>query len=227
MMKLIISIATRVIPRHYLQHVSHFFLKIFSLFMRGDNFEDPITGIKYRSLLPYGRIKSRSNVLAPDSMSLERHRLLWLYLKRKTNFFNDRLKFLHIAPEYCFIKIFKSMKNLDYTTADLISPWADIKMDVHEIPYEENSFDVVIFQVPIDTTLNKTFEDSTIIDPKEREKHYGQSDHVRQYGLDFGKRLKSVGFKVTEDNFINELSSDIVKRYALPPGELIYFCEKL
>ena len=84
-----------------------------------------------------------------------------------------------------------------------------------------------IFQVPIDTTLNKTFEDSTIIDPKEREKHYGQSDHVRQYGLDFGKRLKSVGFKVTEDNFINELSADIVKRYALPPGELIYFCEKL
>ena len=256
MMKLIISIATRIIPRHYLQHVSHFFLKIFSLFMRGDNFEDPITGIKYRVLLPYGRIKSRSNVLAPDSMSLERHRLLWLYLKRKTNFFNDRLKFLHIAPEYCFIKIFKSMKNLDYTTADLISPWADIKMDVHEIPYEENSFDVVIcnhvlehvdddlkvmsefyrilkingwgiFQVPIDTKLNKTFEDSTIIDPKEREKHYGQSDHVRQYGLDFGKRLKSVGFKVTEDNFINELSADIVKKYALPPGELIYFCEKL
>ena len=148
------------------------------------------------------------------------------------------------------------MKNLDYTTADLISPWADIKMDVHEIPYEENSFDVVIcnhvlehvdddlkvmsefyrilktngwgiFQVPIDNTLNKTFEDSTIIDPKEREKHYGQSDHVRQYGLDFGNRLKSVGFNVTEDNFINELSADIVKRYALPPGELIYFCKKL
>ena len=91
MMKLIISIATRIIPRHYLQHVSHFFLKIFSLFMRGDNFEAPITGLKYSALLPYGRIKSRSNVLAPDSMSLERHRLLWLYLKRKTNFFNDRL----------------------------------------------------------------------------------------------------------------------------------------
>ncbi len=35
------------------------------------------------------------------------------------------------------------------------------------------------------------------------------------------------GLKVTEDNFINELSADIVKKYALPPGELIYFCEKL
>ena len=98
---------------------------------------------KHRKLF-HGRLKSRENVLAPDSMSLERHRLMWLFLKQKTNFFNDKLKFLHIAPEYCFIKIFKSMKNLDYITGDLISPWADVKFDVHDIPFEDNSFDVVI-----------------------------------------------------------------------------------
>ena len=63
---------------------------------------------------------------------------------QKTNLFMSKLKFLHIAPEYCFIKIFKSMENLDYITADLVSPWADIKMDVHDIPFEDNSFDVVI-----------------------------------------------------------------------------------
>ena len=50
-MKLIISLATRLIPRHYLQHVSHFFLQIFSLFMRGNKFEDPINGKTYRKLL--------------------------------------------------------------------------------------------------------------------------------------------------------------------------------
>ena len=77
-------------------------------------------------------------------MSLERHRLMGLFLNEKTNLFKDNLKFLHIAPEHCFIKIFKGMKNLDYTTADLISPRADIKFDVHDIPYDENSFDVVI-----------------------------------------------------------------------------------
>ena len=71
-MKLLISIATRVIPRHYLQHVSHFFLQIFSLFLRGNRFEDPINGITYRKLLPYGRLKSRENAIAPDSLSLER-----------------------------------------------------------------------------------------------------------------------------------------------------------
>ena len=83
MIKLLISLATRLIPRHYLQHVSHFFLRIFSLFMRGNRFEDPINNRTYRKLLPYGRLKSRENALAPDSMSLERHRLLWLYLNAK------------------------------------------------------------------------------------------------------------------------------------------------
>ena len=86
MTKFIIAIATRLIPRHYLQHVSHFFLRIFSLFLRGNKFEDPINGKKYRKLLPYGRLISRPNAIAPDSMSLERHRLMWLFLKEKTNF---------------------------------------------------------------------------------------------------------------------------------------------
>ncbi len=254
-MRIIISIATRLIPRHYLQHVSHFFLKIISIFMRGNKFEDPINGIKYRKLLPYGRLKPRENALAPDSMSLERHRLMWLFMREKTNFFTDKIKFLHIAPEYCFIKIFKGMNNLDYTTGDLISPWADVKFDVHDIPFEENSFDVVIcnhvlehvendkkvmqefyrvmkpngwgiFQVPIDRKNPKTQEDKSITDPRERERLYWQDDHLRLYGLDFGKKLSNIGFKVTESNFINEIDRELIKRYALPKDEIIYYCEK-
>tara|TARA_B100001142_G_scaffold91889_1_gene93687 strand:- start:469 stop:1236 length:768 start_codon:yes stop_codon:yes gene_type:complete len=254
-MKLVISLATRIIPRHYLQHVSHFFLQIFSFFLRGNKFEDPINGKTYNKLLPYGRLRSRENVLAPDSMSLERHRLMWLYMKEKTNFFTAKLKFLHIAPEYCFIKLFKKMENIDYITGDLISPWADIKMDVHNIPFDENSFDVVIcnhvlehveddrkvmtefyrimkpggwgiFQVPIDRNSKVTLEDPSITDPKERERLYGQNDHVRQYGLDYYDRLVTAGFKVTADDYINTLDNELVQRYALAKGELVYFCEK-
>ena len=254
-MQFIISIVTRLVPRHYLHLVSHFFLRIFSLFMRGNNFEDPINGISYRKILPYGRINPRPNALAPDSMSLERHRLIWLYLKQKTSFFTDPVKFLHIAPEYCFIPLFKKQKTLDYVTADLNSPWADIKMDVHNIPSEKNQFDFImcnhvlehvedahkvmteffrvmkkggwgIFQVPIDTSRKETFDDPTITDPREREKHYWQADHVRLFGLDYGNKLAAAGFEVTEENFINELPKDLLERYCLPKGEIIYLCKK-
>ena len=83
-----------------------------------------------------------------------------------------------------------------------------------------------IFQVPIDYNRPLTLEDPSITDPKEREKHYWQSDHLRLYGLDYGKKLMSAGFQVVEDDFINQLDPKLVKRYALPENELIYFCKK-
>ena len=69
--------------------------------------------------------------------------LLYIFLKEKTNLFTDQLSVLHVAPEICFTKHFKSLKNLDYKTADIESPWADIKMDIMDIPLEDNSYNVV------------------------------------------------------------------------------------
>ncbi len=180
---------------------------------------------------------------------------MWLYLKERTNFFTEDLKLLHIAPELCFIKKFKSMPNIDYTSADLESPLADVKMDVHEIPFEDNTFNVVfcnhvmehveddikamseihrvlkpggwaIIQSPQDYSRDTTLEDPTITDPKERERVYWQDDHVRLFGLDYGKRLETAGFNVTEDKFVMDLPKETVKRYALPKNEIIYFCAK-
>ena len=223
--------------------------------MRGNKVTCPICEISYRKFLPYGRLNPRANALCPDSLSLERHRLMWLYLKEKTNFFTQDLKVLHIAPELCFIDIFKNMENLDYTTADLESPLAEVKMDVHEIPFDDASFDVVfcnhvmehvdddikamseinrvlkpggwaIIQSPQDYSRQETLEDPSITDPKERERVYWQSDHVRLFGLDYGIRLTKAGFKVTEDRYVMELPKETVQRYALPANEIIYFCER-
>ena len=148
------------------------------------------------------------------------------------------------------------MSNLDYITADLVSPWADIKFDVHDIPYENNSFDVIIcnhvlehvedsrkvmlefyrvmkkggwgiFQVPINTKSQETLEDKSITDPKERERLYWQHDHLRLFGLDYSNKLRDVGFKVTENEFVKEMDPHLVEKYALPKDEIIYFCEKL
>lgn len=255
-MKYIISFVLRKIPRKYIQYVSHYVLRIIAIFYYGNKVECPINGKTYRKFLPYGRLQSRPNALCPSSLSLERHRLMWLFLKEKTSFFTGPQKLLHIAPELCFMDIFERMENLEYTTGDIESPLAKVKMDVHEIPFDEGTFDVVfcnhvmehvendiksmseihrvlkhggwaIIQSPVYMELDHTLEDSSITDPLEREKIYGQNDHMRKYGKDYGERLRKAGFEVTEDNYLNELSPEMRKRYALPEEEIIYFCEKV
>ncbi len=223
--------------------------------MKGNKFTDPIDGKSFRTFLPYGYGKQRNNALSPSTLSLERHRLLWLYLKNETNFFSANLKVLHIAPEQCFLKRFKKLKNLDYITADLYSPIAAIKADICDLPFKNNEFDVIfcnhvlehieddkkamselyrvlkpngfgIFQIPQDLTREKTYEDFSITSPKERAKHFGQYDHVRIYGKDYFNKLRFAGFKVDEINYSKEINDDMVKKYCLVKNEILPVCHK-
>ena len=130
----IISFFLRKVPRKYLQYFSHYVLRFVSLFMRGNKVECPISEISYRKFLPYGRLNPRPNALCPDSLSWNATVLCGSTLKKGQISFTDDLKLLHIAPELCFIDRFKKMPNIDSTTADLESPLADVKMDVHAIP---------------------------------------------------------------------------------------------
>jgi SAM-dependent methyltransferase len=256
-MKSIISLVLRFIPRPYLQLTGHWVARMLGLFYSGNKVECPVCESKYQKFLPYGRnTSSRENALCPSCLSLERHRLMGLYLKRKTNFFTAKLKVLHVAPEYCFIDRFEQMKNLDYITADIESPLAKVKMDIHQIPFPDNTFDVAfcnhvmehvddyilamselhrvlkpggwaLIQSPQDMKYAVTYEDATITDPREREKHFLQNDHLRLFGRNYGRELEKGGFRVKEDRFVmDELSSEEVERYALPAEEIVYFCEK-
>lgn len=239
-----------LIPRPWLIRLSFVFRPILVWFLKGNNFTDPIDGQNYHNLLPYGYGKIRKNVLSPGTLTLERHRLIWLYLKNETNFFDSNLKVLHMAPEQAFYERFRKMNNLNYVTCDLDSPIADVKADIQNLPFQDNEFDVVfcnhvlehisddykamselfrvmkpggwgIFQVPIRYSLEKTFEDPTITDKKERKEKFGQYDHVRVYGLDYYDRLRKVGFIVEEINYSKNLSDEQIKRFALEKNEIL------
>ena len=245
-----------LIPRKYLIRISIFLRPVLKIYFKGSKYTDPIDNSKYRKFLPYGYGKNiRKNALCPGTLSLERHRLLWLFLERNTTFFNDKLKVLHFAPEQPFYKKFKSIKNWNYITCDLNSPLADIKADICKLPFKKFEFDLIIcnhvlehidndfmameeiyrvlkkngigiLQVPIDESLSITFEDKTIIDPKKKSELFGQYDHVRKYGKDFYDRLKSVGFKVKKIDVQKNLSEKEIKEYCLPKYEKIPFVIK-
>ncbi len=244
-----------IVPRPILIKASYWVQPIIALYLKGDRYTDPIDGKSFKKFLPYGYGKQRPNVLSPSTLSLERHRLMWLYLKNETNFFTDQLKVLHVAPEQAFYKRFRAMKNLDYTTTDLESPLADVKADICNLPFENNSYDVVfcnhvlehipddtkamqelyrvlksgglgIFQVPQEITRDVTFEDDSITDPKERAKIFGQYDHVRIYGKDYFDKLRSVGFQVDEVDYSSKISSNLFDKYRLIPGEILPVCSK-
>ena len=117
-------------------------MKVLSQLNKGNEVECPVCASQYKKFLPYGRI-ARENALCPNCLALERHRLMWLYLKKQTDFFSAPLKVLHVAPEHCFIDRFEALPNLEYITADIESPLAKVKMDVHSIPFPDNSFDVI------------------------------------------------------------------------------------
>lgn len=247
-MKIFKIILNRV-PRPLLIKLSYVVRPFIAFYLKGNKYTDPIDNKSFRKFLPYGYQVQRQNVLSPSTLSLERHRLLWLYLTNETDFFTSKKKVLHMAPEQCFLARFRKL-NHDYKTADLDSPIADVKADIINLPFNDNSFDIIfcnhvlehvqddtkamkelfrvmkkggmgIFQVPQDLNRDITFEDNSITDPKERAKIFGQYDHVRVYGKDYFDKLRSIGFNVEEVNYSQKISSELLSRYRLMEGELL------
>ncbi|MCX6225846.1 MAG: methyltransferase domain-containing protein [Bacteroidia bacterium] len=253
-MKTLIRWVLRIFPRPFLIRISYIFMGLFKPMLRGNKVECPVCGSTFRKFLPYG-VKSRSNVLCPTCLSLERHRLIWLYLQKQSDFLTKPRKLLHVAPEQCFYNRFKQYKHIEYITADLESPIADFHFDLHEIPFAENSFDMIlcnhvlehvtddrkvmseflrvlrpggfaILQVPLEPQRESTYEDPSITDPRQREKFFGQKDHVRVYGRDYPVRLRDCGFTVEERLVSDGYSTEMINRYRLAPDETLYIASK-
>ncbi len=146
-MKRLIRWALNHLPRTFLQRIAGISVPVLGWFYIGRGVECPVCGTRRRKFLPYGYVHSRPNALCPRCLSLERHRLLWLYLQRETDLLTAYPRILHIAPEVCLMR--KLRKHYDghpglYLTADLESPLADMHFDVQHIPLEDDFTDVVI-----------------------------------------------------------------------------------
>jgi len=198
----------------------------------------------------------RLNAMCPHCHSIDRERLIFLYLKKeKCVLFSENLKVLHVAPEMNLQKVLLAQSNIEYLSVDLNSPLATVRMDITDMKYEDDSFDVVIcnhvlehisddrkamaelyrvlkpngwaiLQVPISLSLYQTYEDPLVKSPEEREKIFGQNDHVRIYAKDYQDRLKEAGFSVEIYSFAEGFGESAIRKYGLIKDENIYICSK-
>lgn len=202
----------------------------------GDKFYCPICEGRFRTFLSSGDLTMgdviHKNTRCPRCGSEPRQRILWLFLKNKTDFFTGKNKVLHFAPEHCFHNRLRRMSNLDYVSVDIDPKKAMLGMDITDIRFKDNTFDYIfclhvlehvqndvkamgelfrvikqkgkaIIMVPI---VGDTTMEEKIDAPEERIKYYGQIDHVRLYGSDIKNRLESIGFFVDPVSYIDELN---------------------
>lgn len=254
-MKKLFKWVLRRFPRPLLIRLSYAARPLLALWLKGRRYTDPIDGREFRAFLPYGYEKPRENVLSPSTLSLERHRLLWLFLQHETDFFSRPARLLHFAPEQAFYRRFKKLRHLEYITTDLNSPLAGVKADICNLPFAANSFDIIlcnhvlehipdhrkalselyrvmkpggwgIFQVPQDLKRETTFEDPSITDPEQRRRLFGQYDHVRVYGHDYFDLLRQAGFEAEAVDYTQKFPPEMVDRYRLAAGELVPLVRK-
>ena len=163
-----------------------------------------------------------ASCLNPDCRSLERHRLLWLFLRENVITSDKNLSVLEIGPTMGIKNAFRRFPNIRYIGVDLTSERADVRADINNLPFADNSFDLVIcyhvlehvpdplpairelsrvirfngmafFQVPLDIN----FATTTCVHSShshEREILFGQEDHLRIFGRDFPNFLLEGGF---------------------------------
>ena len=201
-----------------------------------------------REFRPFG-VKPRPGARCPGCGSLERHRLLWMFLSSRPHMFDGTRRLLHIAPEPIMAGLFKSIRGVHYISADLMAS-TDVRLDITALPFADGSLDAVvcnhvlehvpddraamrefrrvlsprgwaILQSPMDSRRAVTFEDFTVTDPAERERVFGQFDHVRIYGRDYFDRLTTAGFHVETVPFAEQLGKDAAVRNALRREEIV------
>lgn len=239
--------ARRALPAKFFKQARSIKGRINGYLNQGNTFQCPICGGQFIRFLEAGdRGQKRAQARCPSCDSLERHRLLWLFLNNESDIICNPLKLLHFAPERCLEERFQNMKNVEYVTADLDPRIVMEQVDITNIPFKSESFDMVICSYVLEhvdddltamkelrritrpsgtvivmvPTAGKITLDGCFSESREiRRERYGQPDHVRLYGANIVDRLVAAGFKVHARRYAEELPYSDVERYRLVMDE--------
>jgi predicted SAM-dependent methyltransferase len=225
------------------------------LLFYGNKHQCPCCGWHNRIFIKSGfSLKKRENGYCPRCNSKARHRRNFLFLESNTDFFNDDLRLLHVAPKYCLSRAFIQLPNIQYLAIDLKNSYnigslmdiscsaissnaIDVIVCIHVLEHIENDRQAIrelhrilkpggwaIISVPIRLT-EPTYENPSVVSEIDRLREFGEKDHVRIYGSDFINRLKDGGFEVTLDRG-DLLDPHQMRKFGLLEDENIFLVRK-
>jgi SAM-dependent methyltransferase len=177
-----------------------------------------------------GETVSLETYSCPNCGASDRERLyaLWIDQQIEKKRFFKGASLIHFAPEEALSKKLKELGYFDYKTADLLMSDVDYKIDMMDMPFSDDGFDLFIcshvlehvesddlaigelyritkpggcgiLMAPIVIGLESTVEDPSVKDEAGRWRLYGQDDHVRLYAHDdYVNKILSHGFRVEE-----------------------------
>ena len=182
---------------------------------------------------------------------MERHRLLWLWMRDQAILTEPGLRVLHIAPEQVLRDLLRAVPGVRYTGGDLESRLADVHFDVTAIPFGDASYDLVlcnhvlehvpddeqamrelrrvlapegraILMCPIGRDRAESYEDPDVRTPEQRLERFGQEDHARLYGADYEERLRRSGFALERIDLLASLDEATIARHGLRQNHPIF-----
>ena len=238
------------LPSRYRFAARRAFLRLSAITNVGGRVECPCCGKRLRKFARFHGLNDQ----CPACGSLMRHRAMLLYLRDVLRVQGRADDILHVGPGAALVRWFGTLDGIRYVTFDLDSPLATVQGDIRKMPFEDQSFDLIlclhvlehveddgtairelyrvlapggkaVIQVP-PSDLDETYEDPTVVAPEDRERVFGQWDHVRICGSDYGDRLRAAGFDVREIDPVAELDDGARARFGLRAGEPFYLSEK-
>jgi SAM-dependent methyltransferase len=213
----------------------------------------PCCGHSFRRFRPAGN-PPRPDAACPSCTSVERHRLLALLIQGEPALGSGR--FLHFAAEPALSPLLRARAS-EYVTTDL-SAHSDVTADIVDLPFPAARWDTILCSHVLEHVTDDlsamrelrrvlapgghaiivvprnvgvpTDEDPNVTDPRERERRFGQYDHVRVYGDDLEDRLRSAGFHSIRADLLSRFSDEQIQRYRLQPagggpGDALLLCQ--
>lgn len=197
--------------------------------------------------------RDRADAVCWRCGSHERHRAQWLLFERRPQLLGRAGSLLHLAPEWSLRRRLGQIRHLRYVTGDLDQPGVDRQLDLTRLALPSASFDAVIcshvlehvpddraamrelcrivtargwclVMVPLDLSRDCTYEDPTLTEPADRQRAFGQHDHVRFYALDIRARLAAAGFEVEWIRPRDEFGAAAFERCRLFEDDHIFLC---